>query len=162
MLTKVAPTSALRTQITMDIHPNCWVIAMNSQANGYIKPITSKLCFEEIVCCQEDKEEVPIQLTFHRRIKPIATDLQELCAMSNQMDSNTPIVCHIVALPDQPVAEKLIFQCLKGPHSKHWKEDLFAQYHKNSQMLLLSSPYARELLPPEMKVYPSIIASLIK
>ena len=82
--------------------------------------------------------------------------------MSDQMDSNTPIVCHIVALPDQPVAEKLIFQCLKGPHSKHWKEGLFAQYQKNAQMLLLSSPYLHELLPSETKVYPSIIAPRIK
>ncbi len=40
LLTKVAPTSPLRTQIPMDMHCNCWVIAINSQANGYIEPIT--------------------------------------------------------------------------------------------------------------------------
>ncbi len=75
---------------------------------------------------QEEEEENPIQLTFHRCFKPIATDLQDLRAMFDQMDSNTPIVCHIVMLPDQPVAEKLIFQCLKGPLAKHWKGGLFA------------------------------------
>jgi hypothetical protein len=55
LLTKVAPTSPLSTQIPMNMHCNCWVIAMNLQANGYIEPITDKFCFEEIVCCQEDK-----------------------------------------------------------------------------------------------------------
>ena len=30
LLTKVAPTSPLRTQIPMDLQRNCWVIAINS------------------------------------------------------------------------------------------------------------------------------------
>ena len=65
LLIKVAPTSPLRTQIPMDMHCNCWVVVINSQSNHYIKPITSKFCFEEIVCCQEDEDKIPIQLTFH-------------------------------------------------------------------------------------------------
>ncbi len=89
----------------MDMHHNCWVVAINSKENGYIKPIIDKLCFKEIVFCQEDEDAIPVELTFHQRFKPIATYFQELHAMSDQMDTNTPIFSHIVVIPDQPVAE---------------------------------------------------------
>jgi hypothetical protein len=74
------------------------------------------------------------------------------------MDTNTPIVRHIVAMPDRPTAPCSIHVCLKDKNQKHWKAGLLNQYDKNANMLLLSEPVAKESLPENTKVYPSIIA----
>ena len=78
VLSRVEPTSPLRTQIPMDLQCNCWIIAINSQHNGHIEPISAKFCFDEIKRCQAQHDDVVIELTFHRKIKPVRTELQQL------------------------------------------------------------------------------------
>ena len=82
--------------------------------------------------------------------------------MSDQMDTNTPIVRHVVAMPDKPTAPRSIHLCLKDKNRKLWKAALFQQYEKNADMLLLSEPVAKESLPLDAKIFPSIIACRVK
>ena len=108
----------------MSMHRNCWIVAINSKEKGHIEPITAKFLLEELKQCQDPHSETEVQLTFHRKIKPVTTEIQTLRAMSDQMDTNTPIVRHIVAMSDRPVALKSTHQCLKDKHRKHWKAGL--------------------------------------
>jgi hypothetical protein len=105
---------------------------------------------------------VEIEMTFHRKIRPVATDLQTLRMMSDQAAPVSPIVRHIAALPERPVAERSIYQCLKGPLRPHWIQGLWHQYGKNAEYQLLSPPIARETLPEGTTVFRSIIACRIK
>ena len=104
LLTKVSPHSPLRTQIPMDMHRNCWLVAINSQHGGHIEPITAKYCLDELTRCQLENDEVKVELTFHRKIKPVATELQTMRMMSDQATAVSPIVRHVAALPERPVA----------------------------------------------------------
>ena len=151
VLNRVEPTSPLRTQIPMSMQRNCWVVAINSKKNGHIEPITAKFLVDKLKLCQTPGSETKIQITFHHKIKPVTTKLQTLRAMSDQMDTNTPIVRHVVAMPEKPSAPRSIHLCLKDKHRDHWKASLFHQYDKNADMLLLSEPVARESLPPDTK-----------
>ena len=82
--------------------------------------------------------------------------------MSDQLNTNTPIVRHVVAMPDKPTAPQSIHLCLKNKNREHWKAALFHQYDKNADMLLLSEPVAKESLPPDAKIFPGIITCRVK
>ena len=69
---------------------------------------------------------------------------------------------HIAALPERPVAERLIYECLKSKNRPHWIEGLWHQYAKNADHQVLSEPIPREKVPDSAKVYQSIIACRIK
>jgi hypothetical protein len=162
LLVKVDPHSPLRTQIPMDMQRNCWLVSINTKENGFVEPITAKFCLDELKRCQSPDHEVTAELTFHRKIKPIATDLQTLRMMSDQATPSQPIVRHIASLPERPVSSKTIFDNLKGPHRHHWIQGLKHQYSKNASMLVLSQPVPRAKLPKDTKVYRSVIAPRIK
>ena len=100
----------------MSMQRNCWIVAINSKKNGHIETITAKFLLDELKQCQDPHSETDIHITFHRKIKPITTKLQTLRAMSDQMDTNTPIVRHVVAMPDQPIDLRSIHLCLKDKH----------------------------------------------
>ena len=112
--------------------------------------------------CQMPNEEKTIQLTFHRKILPVHKELQSLRMMSDQSPGVSPIVRHIVALPERPVAERSIYECLKGPNQPHWKAALSHQYGRNADHQVLSEPIAKEKIPDDAKVYQSIIACRVK
>ena len=162
ILSRIDPVSPLRVQIPTDMHRNCWIVAINSKENGYVEPITAKFGIDEIKRCQIEDDEAMIELTFCRKMRPVATELQSLRAMNDQMDVNSPIVRHIVAMPERPEAGKTLFDCLKGKDRQHWIAGLKHQYSKNANMLLLSQPLPREKLPKEVRVFPSMIACRIK
>ena len=133
LLTKVNPTSSIRTQIPMRLQHNCWIVSINSQRGGHIEPISAEFCISELKNCRIENDEVEIALTFHRKIRPVATDLQTLRMMSDQASPVSPIVRHVAALPERPIVGQSIFECLKGPHQPHWIQGLRHQYSKNAK-----------------------------
>ena len=162
VMTKIHPMSPLRTQIPMDLQRNCWIIAINSQHRGHIEPITAKFCLEELSKCQDKHDDVMIEISFHRKINPVTTELNRYRSMSDQIGKEQPIVRHIVALPDRPRDEKSIFKAVQGPNKIHWKNGVKHQYNKNDDMMVLSAPIARSKLPKDVKVFPAILACRIK
>ena len=78
------------------------------------------------------------------------------------MNTNTPTVRHVVAIPEKLTAPGSIHLYLKDTNGEHWTAALFHQYDKNADMLLLSELVAEESLPPDAKVFPSTIACRIK
>ena len=101
-------------------------------------------------------------MTFQLKVKPVISEYKTLRAMLYQMDTNTPTGQHIIAIPEQPAAPHSIHLCLKDKDWKHWKAGLWNQYDKNANMLLLAEPVARETLPEDTTVYPSIIVIQVK
>ena len=162
VLTNVSPTSPLRTQIPQDLTRNCWIIAINSQYGGHIEPITAKYCNDELIRLQVPDQEVVIQLTFHRKINPVTTELNTWRMVADQANPTPPIIRALVAMPQRPVAQKSIFQCLQSDNRAHWKQGLFDQYDKNAEMMLLSAPLPKDELPPNSKIYQSVMACQIK
>ena len=162
LLTKIRHNSILRTQIPVDMHKNCWLVAINSSHGGYAEPITGQFALEELKRHQKKRSRAQVELTFHRKIRPIITPYETYRATHDQAVPAPPIVRHIVALPEKPVSKKTIFDNLKGNQRRHWVAGLKHQYSKNAQMLLLSTPVPREKLPPDVKVFPSIIACRVK
>ena len=163
VLTKISPTSPLLTQIPMDLHRNCWILAINSKRNGYIEPITAQFCFDEIERCQASRRETEIELSFHRKPKAVPTEMyQTYRMMSDQANPVPPIIRHIAALPTKPIAGKSIWECLDSKLREHWQAGLYHQYAKNADGKLLSRPIPIEHKPPDAKLYQSVIASRIK
>ena len=70
LLKKINPLLPLRTQIPVDFHHNCWIVAINSDENEHVEPITAKFLIDELRRCQKSKK-VQIQMTFQRAIKPV-------------------------------------------------------------------------------------------
>ena len=104
---------------------------------GHIEPITAKYCNDELVRLQVPDQEVVIQLTFHRKINPVTTELNTWRMAADQANPIPPIIRALVAMPQRPVAQKSIFQCLQSDNRAHWKQGLFDQYDKNAEMMLL-------------------------
>ena len=84
-------------------------------------------------------------MPLYRKFKPVTSEYQTLRAMSDQMDTNTPIVRHIVTMPKQPTAPQSIHLCPKDKYHKHWKAGVWNHYDKRANMdLFLSEPGVKE------------------
>jgi hypothetical protein len=145
----------------MSMQGNCWIAAIHSKKTGHIQLITAKFCIDELQQCQDSDEEV-IKIMSCRKIKPATLEYQTLRAMSDQMDTNTPIVRYLVTMQDRPVAPRARHLCLKDKRCKYWKTRLWNKDNKNATMILLPEPVANESLPGYTKVYPSIITVRVK
>ena len=75
VLNRVEPTSPLRTQIPMSMQRNCWIVDINSKKNGHIEPITAQFLVDKLKLCQTPGSDTKVQITFHRKIKPVTTKI---------------------------------------------------------------------------------------
>jgi len=87
----------------MSLQRNCWMVSINAQHGGHIEPISAEFCMSELENGRIENDEVGIELTFHKKIRPVAKDLQTLQMMSDQASPVSPIVRHVAALPERPV-----------------------------------------------------------
>ena len=77
-------------------------------------------------------------------------DLEDIWFIFDQF---RPVVSHLeVSLSEKPLTPKYIGEDLKGPQRKFWKEDLFLQYEKSKNAILLLSPIPIKFLPDWTKV----------
>ena len=84
----------------MSMQRSCWIVETNSKKIVQVEPITAKFCKDELQQCQDSHKEVKVQITSHRKIKPVTLEYQTLRAMPDQMNTNSPIRRHIVATPE--------------------------------------------------------------
>ena len=163
-ITSVDPRSNLRTQIPPSMQKKTWIVAINSKDNGYIEPITAQYCLNELERCQKKRRRVKIEITVHRQMrKPTMGPYQQIRQMADQMNSTSPIVRHVAALPKKPDVHNTIFQCLKDEnYKKHWEAALDHQFSKNATQRVLSKPIPRELIPKDVKAFQSVMAVSIK
>ena len=113
-ITSVDPRSNMRTKIPPSMHKKTWIVAINSEENGYIEPITAQYCLNELQGWQKNRRRVKVEITMHRQMKkPSMGPYQQIRQMADQINSTTPIVRHIAAMPQKPIVHNTIFQCLK-------------------------------------------------
>ena len=149
LLSRVDPSSHLQTYIPMSMQGNCWIAAINTKKN---------ILHWQAMTMPGTEWSSQQPNNFHRKIKPVTLEYQILGAMWDQMDIDTLIVRHIIAMPDQPAALCSIHLCLKNNICKYWNAGLWNKYNTNANMLSLSEPVAKEPLPEDTAVHRSIVA----
>ena len=107
---------------------------------------------------QDSRAEIKVQVTFHQKFKPVTSEHHILRAILDQMDTNSPIIRHLVAMPDQPTAPYLIHLCLRDKNQKHWKARLWNQYDKKYQHVTIDRTCYKGIPSKKYKVYPTMIA----
>jgi len=103
-----------------------------------------------------------VELTFHRKIKPVAGDYQMLRMMHDQANPVQPIMRYIAALPEKPISVRSTVENLTGLQHQHWINGLNHQYNKNENMIGVSQPILRSEIPTYVTVFNSVITCQIK
>ena len=98
----------LQTQIPTRMQRNCWMVVLKLKKDVHIEPITADFCINELRQCQCPNEEVNVQMSFHRKKQANNFEISDIKrTTSDQMDTDTPFVRHIVAMLEQPAAPLL-------------------------------------------------------
>ena len=132
-----------------------WIISTNGE-----EPITYNGALNELNFHQTPRGKSKFKISLCRRKSYEITYIEEILS---RFDQFRPVVSHLeVILPNNLPKPKSIGEGLRCPQRQLWKETLFVQYDKNTNISLLSDPIPINYLPEGKKFLCSLIDNSIK
>ena len=137
---------------------NVWLVSINGD-----EPITSDWATEHITYLKND-HVATTRFYFTKREYSPATQCEDI---RNVFDQVRPIVHKpssrkVLSLATPPPPCRTFCDVLKSSFFTTWKEAVFEQFDKNSQVFALLMPFPLENLPPDTKVLRSLLTPQTK
>ena len=149
---------------------NMYVLNINGES-----PITASYAYDLIKLVQQTKTRM-LQIDLTHRESDNLTSLELSRSMFDQLPrliNSRPVISfminhkpashdHIISSAVKPQKPKLFHECMKSAHRFAWIAACFIMFNKNKKLAVFSLPVKRKDLPPDTRVFPTILVPDIK